>query len=230
MTAFGPSDWDGLRLVVFDVDGTLYRQRPLRLRMARDLLVHALIRLDLATLSVLRTYRRKREEMGDAQVEDFDARLVAETAATAGRSPEQVRAVVSQWIDRHPLPYLRACRYAGLGELFAGLRRHGKTIGVLSDYPARAKLAALELTADHIVTADDADVGILKPHPRGLDTLIRRAGATPATTLLIGDRVERDGLAARAAGAHVLLRAARPIDGWQTVTRYDDPLFAPMLA
>ena len=74
-----------------------------------------------------------------------------------GRSPEQVRAVVSRWIDRHPLPYLRACRYAGLGELFAGLRRHGKTIGVLSDYPATAKLAALELAADHIVTAHDAE-------------------------------------------------------------------------
>ena len=68
-------------------------------------------------------------------------------AAATGRSPEQVRAVVSQWIDRHPLPYLRACRYAGLGELFAGLRRHGKTIGVLSDYPAVAKLAALRAAA-----------------------------------------------------------------------------------
>lgn len=35
MTAFGPADWDGVGLVVFD--GTLYRQRPLRLRMRRDL-------------------------------------------------------------------------------------------------------------------------------------------------------------------------------------------------
>jgi putative hydrolase of the HAD superfamily len=230
MTAFGPSDWDGLRLVVFDVDGTLYRQRPLRLRMARDLLLHALLRRDLATLSVLRTYRHKREEMGDAQVEGFDARLVDETATATGRSPEQVRAVVSHWIDRHPLPYLRACRYAGLVELFAGLRRHGKTIGVLSDYPAVAKLAALELAADHVIAADDPGIGMLKPHPRGLETLIHRAGATPATTLLIGDRAERDGLVARAAGTRVLLRASRPIDGWQTFARYDEALFAPMLA
>ena len=230
MTAFGPSDWAGLSLVVFDVDGTLYRQRPLRLRMARDLLLHALTRLDLSTLSVLRIYRHKREEMGDAQTENFDGRLVEETAAATGRSPEQVRAIVSQWIDRHPLPYLRACRYAGLGALFAGLRRHGKAIGVLSDYPAAAKLAALELAADHVVTADDPDIGVLKPHPRGLETVIRRAEATPATTLLIGDRAERDGLAARAAGVRVLLRASRPIDGWQTIARYDEALFAPMLA
>ncbi|MBN9089505.1 MAG: HAD family hydrolase [Reyranella sp.] len=230
MTAFGPSDWHGLRLVVFDVDGTLYRQRPLRLRMARDLLLHALLRRDLATLLVLRKYRRLREQMGDERVEDFAGPLVARTAAAIGCPPERVRAIVSQWIDRHPLPYLRACRYDGLGELFAGLRRHGKTIGVLSDYPAAAKLAALELTADHVITADDPGIGILKPHPRGLETLIRQAGTTPATTLLIGDRAERDGLAARAAGARVLLRASRPIDDWQTIARYDEALFAPMLA
>jgi FMN phosphatase YigB (HAD superfamily) len=230
MTAFGPSDWDGIRLVAFDVDGTLYRQRPLRLRMARDLLWHTLARRDLATLRVLRVYRHLREQMGDAQVEDFAERLVADTAATTGLSPAEVRAIVSQWIDRHPLPYLRACRYAGLSELFAGLRRHGKTIGVLSDYPAAAKLAALELAADHVVAADDPCIGVLKPHPRGLETLIRQASATPAATLLIGDRAERDGLVARAAGTRVLLRAARPLDGWQTVARYDDLLFAPMLA
>ena len=230
MTAFGPSDWDGLRLVVFDVDGTLYSQRPLRLRMARDLLLHALLRRDLATLQVLRKYRHLREQMGDAQVEGFAVPLVAQTAAAAGCPPEQVQAIVVQWIDRHPLPYLRACRYPGLGELFAGLRRHGKTIGVLSDYPAVAKLAALELAADHVVAAADPGIDVLKPHPRGLETLIRRTGATPATTLLIGDRAERDGLAARAAGVRVLLRASRPIDGWQTIARYDEALFAPMLA
>jgi hypothetical protein len=37
MTAFGPADWDGVRQVVFDVNGTLYRRRPLRLRMRRNL-------------------------------------------------------------------------------------------------------------------------------------------------------------------------------------------------
>ena len=34
------SDWKGIRLVVFDVDGTLYNQRQLRMLMVRDLLCH----------------------------------------------------------------------------------------------------------------------------------------------------------------------------------------------
>ncbi len=230
MTPFGPPDWDGVRLVVFDVDGTLYRQRPLRLRMARDLALHALTRLDLRTLAVLRRFRERRQALGEARIEGFAERLIAETAAGTGRTPDEVRAIVARWIDRHPLPYLRRSRYAGLPELFAGLRRHGKAIGVLSDYPAAAKLAALELAADHVVAADDPDIGVLKPHPKGLATLIARAAATPATTLMIGDRAERDGLVAREVGARALLRAARPIAGWQTFARFDDPLFAPMLA
>jgi len=229
MTVFGPADWDGVRLVVFDVDGTLYRQRPLRLRMARDLLLHTLTRLDLRTLAVLRRFRRLREALGEARIESFAERLVIETAAASGRTPDEVRAIVNRWIDRHPLPYLLACRYAGLPELFAGLRRHGKTIGVLSDYAASAKLAALELAADHIITADDPEIGVLKPHPKGLATLIERAAATPATTLMIGDRADRDGLVAQQVGACVILRASRPIAGWQTFSRFDDPLFAPML-
>lgn len=229
MTIFAPADWDGVRLVVFDVDGTLYRQRPLRIRMARDLALHALTRLDLRTLAVLRRFRHLREALGEARVEGFADRLVAETAAASGCTPGEVRAIVSRWIDRHPLPYLRGSRYAGLTDLFAGLRRHGKAIGVLSDYPAAAKLAALELAADHIVTADDPDIGVLKPHPRGLAMLIERAHATPATTLMIGDRAERDGLVAQQVSARVLLRSPRPIAGWQTFARFDDPLFAPML-
>ncbi|HET6194236.1 MAG TPA: HAD family hydrolase [Acetobacteraceae bacterium] len=229
MTAFGTADWGSVRLVVFDVDGTLYRQRPLRLRMARDLALHALTRLDLGTIAVLRRFRRRREELGEARAEGFAERLIAETAAASGRTPGEVRAIVARWIDRHPLPYLLACRYAGLPELFAGLRRHGKAIGVLSDYPAAAKLAALELAADHIVTADDPEIGVLKPHPKGLVTLIARAATTPAATLMIGDRAERDGLVAQQVGARVLLRAPRPIAGWQTFARFDDALFAPML-
>lgn len=230
MTPFGPADWDGVRLVVFDVDGTLYRQTPLRLRMARDLALHALSRLDLRTLAVLRRFRRLREELGEARIEGFAERLIAETAADCGRTPDEVRAIVARWTDRHPLPYLLRSRYAGLPELFAGLRRHGKAIGVLSDYPAAAKLAALELAADHVVTANDPDIGVLKPHPKGLATLIARATATPAETLMIGDRAERDGLVAQQVGARVLLRSTRPIAGWQTFARFDDSLFAPMLA
>jgi FMN phosphatase YigB (HAD superfamily) len=225
-----PLDWDNLRFVVFDVDGTLYRQRPLRVRMARDILLHTLLKRDLNVMAVLAKYRRIRERLGDEQVVDFERALIAQTAAATASSPDSVRAIVSEWVEQRPLRYLAACRYPGLSQLFAGLRRSGKSIGILSDYPAEAKLEALGLTADYVVFAGDENIGILKPHPRGLESLIAAAGMKPRETVVIGDRVDRDGLVAQRAGAQALIRSSRPIEGWQTFARFDDALFARFLA
>jgi FMN phosphatase YigB (HAD superfamily) len=224
---FTPSDWDGIRLVAFDVDGTLYRQRPVQLKMARDLLIHSLFERDLNAAAVLANYRRIRERLADEQVVDFERVLITETAAATANSPHTVREIVSEWIEERPLPYLAGCLYRGLHQLFAGLRREGKSIGILSDYPGKAKLAALGLTADHVVSAGDEGIRVLKPHPRGLECLIDAAGVKARATMLIGDRVDRDGVVARRVGTQVLIRSSRPIAGWQTFAMFDGALFAP---
>jgi FMN phosphatase YigB (HAD superfamily) len=221
-------DWSGVRLVAFDVDGTLYRQPPLRARMAAALAWHALTRRDLKTPRVLSAYRRLREQMGEAGVEDFEPRLLDATAAKTGASPQAVAAVVAHWIDRKPLRHLAACAYPGLPVLFAAIRASGRKVGVLSDYPARAKLAALGLDADYVVAAGDPGVGVLKPHPRGLQVLMAQAGAGAHETVLVGDRASRDGEAARAAGARALILSKRPQAGWTTFAAYDDPVFADL--
>ena len=221
-------DWENVHFVVFDVDGTLYRQRQLRLRMAWDILLYTLLKRDLNVIAVLARYRRIRERLGDEQGIDFERALITQTATATANSPDSVRSIVAEWIERRPLRYLAACRYPSLSQLFAGLRRSGKSIGILSDYPAEAKLEALGLTANYVVFA--GDVGLLKPHPRGLESLIAAAGVKPHETVVIGDRVDRDGLVARRAGAQALIRSSKPIEGWQTFTRFDDALFAPFLA
>ncbi len=116
-------DWDGIRLVVFDVDGTLYQQRPLRMKIARDLAAHAIWNRDLKVVSVLAKYRRIREQMGNEQVIDFDRLLIAKTAAATASSLEVVRAVVFEWMEVRPLSYLARCLYPGVPELFEGLRQ-----------------------------------------------------------------------------------------------------------
>lgn len=225
-----PFDWSAIRLVVFDVDGTLYHQRPLRLRMLRDLAWHSLRHAELRTLNVLQAYRQGREELGEREVQHFEALLLQQTASAVGQSPAQVQAVVDRWIHQHPLPYLAACAYPGVAPLWAALRRRGVAIGVLSDYPAHAKLQALGLQADWVASANDADVAVQKPHPRGLQGLMQRAGATPASTVMVGDRADRDGAVAQRAGTHCLLRSRQPQAGFTCFAAYDDPVFAPLLA
>jgi HAD superfamily hydrolase (TIGR01549 family) len=222
-------DWDSVHFVVFDVDGTLYRQRPLRVRMARDILLYTLLKRDLNVIAVLARYRRIREQLGDEQVIDFERALIAQTATATANSQDRVRSIVSEWVEQRPLRYLAACRYPNLPQLFSGLRRSGKSIGILSDYPAEAKLEALGLTANYVASAADESIGLLKPHPRGLESLIAAAGMKPRETVVIGDRVDRDGLVAQRAGAQALIRSSRRIEGWQTFARFDDALFTPFL-
>jgi HAD superfamily hydrolase (TIGR01549 family) len=224
--AEGALNWNEIRLVVFDVDGTLYDQRGLRFCMLREMLVSSVRRRDTDFIRVLRVYRRIREELGDSLHENFEQELTSRTAALVGCSQEQVRSTAEEWLERRPLRHLIRYRYPKLPELFQGLRNHGKTIGIFSDYPARRKLEALELAADVVVCAGDEDVGMLKPHAKGLQVLMSRAAMNPAETIMIGDRPERDGLAAQAANVRALILSRKSINGWQTFDRYDRPLFS----
>ncbi len=226
--ALEPPDWEKIRLVVFDVDGTLYDQRALRLRMLGEMLAVALRDRDIQFIRILSAYRRIREALGDSLQDDFGQVLTRRTAAHVGCSEEQVLATAGEWLERRPLRYLARCRYPGLPELFRALRQQGKKIGVFSDYPAREKLAALGLDADLIVCATDADIGVLKPQSKGLQVLLERANVPASMTLMIGDRPERDGLAAQGANVAALIRARRTIPGWHTFVHYDGPTFAPL--
>src|SRR5262249_14391180 len=154
----GPRDWDSIKLVAFDVDGTLYHGQQLRLRMAREILIHTLSNWNFEIVAVLRTYRRIRERLGNEEVPNFERALIAETATATGHSQDAVRAMVTEWIEQRPLRHLAGCRHQILPQLFKGLRQKGKIIGILSDYPASAKLTALGLTADHIVCAGDEGI------------------------------------------------------------------------
>jgi FMN phosphatase YigB (HAD superfamily) len=69
------------------------------------------------------------------------------------------------------------------------------------DYPATEKLAAMGLAAHHVVAA--SDIGLLKPHARGLQSLTAAASTTARETLFVGDRADRDGVAGRRAGVRV---------------------------
>ena len=203
----------GCRLVVFDLDGTLYRQGPVRRAMLRDLLVTGGAPGRLARLAVLRRFRNLREELSRSAPQDFDTPLFRRLAAETGRTEAELRQLVEHWMERRPLAYLRPARVAGAAELLQALRERGIATAVWSDHPVREKLAALDLSVDHVVSAGDADIAALKPHPAGLRHLLERVACRPEEALMIGDRMTHDGAAARALGVPFLLRGARAPDG-----------------
>ena len=221
-----PIDWSTVRLVVFDLDGTLYDQRCIRRRMLCELGLHCLLHPgDLETLRVIAEFRKTREHLADEGAENISRLQLERPAANLGIGPEDVAEVVGGWIEERPLKHLLQCRFAGVDEAFEHLRGSGRQIGVFSDYPVRAKLQALNLTADFIATAAEPAIDRLKPHPAGLEILMSRAGVTPAQCLMIGDREDRDGTCARNAGVRYLIKA-RSSEGQNEFRRYRELLTA----
>jgi putative hydrolase of the HAD superfamily len=202
----GQFAWDGFRAVMFDLDGTLYDQRALRRCMLKELLTYAPFRPShWMDMWALLRFRKERERLAEAKAQNVLERQFAIVADQLRLSPDRVKSVVNEWIDVRPLKHLRAVRRRGIETFFGELRRRGIRIGVLSDYPVSAKLVALGLEADATCYALEPAVGYLKPHPAGLNTLLRRLGVEPNECVFIGDREERDGVCAAALNVPFML-------------------------
>lgn len=195
------------KLVIFDVDGTLYDQSRLRRAMAVRLLSHVAMTGNISTLKALKAYRHTREIAADAEQQNFENEAIAAAARAGKISQDQAREIVAEWMHQRPLPLLARCRYAGVVEIFADLRKRGTLIGILSDHPAEAKIAAMGLEADAIAYAGGDGVPLQKPDPGGLHYLMKQTSIAPSDAILIGDRRDRDGEAGRRIGIDVLIRS-----------------------
>jgi FMN phosphatase YigB (HAD superfamily) len=200
-----------VRAVLLDVDGTLYRQGPVRYRMALALLAFTLRHpvQGLRAIKVLRTFRRLRERLRRERAEGVlcEALQYERPAAVLGVSPESIRKIVADWMVRRPLRHLRACRRQGLAAFLADCRRSGILVGALSDYPPQAKLAALGVRGYFAIElcSTDPEINAFKPSPAGILMACRAWGLRPAEVLSVGDRADVDGEAARAAGTPFVL-------------------------
>lgn len=214
-------EWGRVDTVVFDVDGTLYDQRRLRLLMLRDMALACLARpRSTFFVRILSEFRRCREALAEEGGAGIAVRQYEVPARRLGISPVEIERTVEDWMFRRPLAHLARCRYRGVAELFDGLRRSGRTVAVFSDHAAGDKLVAMGLTADIVVSAVDPHIDRLKPDPAGLLHILDRTNTKPERCLMIGDRDERDGAAARGAGVPALIRGSNG-----DFRSYEEPAF-----
>jgi HAD superfamily hydrolase (TIGR01549 family) len=196
----------GVRGVLFDIDGTLYAQSPLRFVMAAEL-GRATLTSPFATYRVARIlshFRHMREGLRSMSGDDHVLeRLQYDSVADRlGIEPSVVERTVVEWMFRRPLKHLRRVRRSGVVELLSCLRSRGTRIGALSDYPPHEKLMALGVAEFFSVACctTDAPINAFKPHPRGFIYVCQYWGVPPEEVLYVGDRPETDGVGAAAAG------------------------------
>jgi phosphoglycolate phosphatase len=183
-----------LRLIVFDLDGTLVDSR-------RDL-------ADSAN-AVLAAYGADplSEDVIGRMVGEGAAVLVARAFAASGRERpadalDRFLATYDERLLRHTRPYPK------IPEVLAELQARA-TLAVLTNKPlgaTRRVLIGLDLArffSDPAIVGGDGPFP-RKPDPAGLQHLIAAAGATPGETVLVGDSVI-DWRTARNAGTHVCL-------------------------
>ena len=191
-----------IRAVLFDVDGTLYRQRPLRMLMAAELGALAFTR-PLRAPAIWRTLSayRSAQEMLRGGDDGTAARQVEMAASRVGITKDEAAAIVDEWMVERPLKHLAKCRARGLVALLEFLEARRVLVGILSDYPAAKKLSALGISRyfSLVLCATDPDVGAFKPSPRGFLAASGRWQLDPEDVLYVGDRADADAAGAAAA-------------------------------
>lgn len=203
-----------VRAVLFDLDGTLYRQRPLRGLMAIELAILA-IRHPLQAPGcwrVISEFRKSQEALRGTETERGGAIEQLElTARRTGLSVDQVEAIVAEWMMERPLKHLARCRAEGLLPLLDFLSRRDIKMGVFSDYPPELKLQALGIGGRFsvVLCSTDPDVRMFKPHPRGFLIASSRWQLDPSEVLVVGDRPDADAAGAAAAGMPCVIIGTR---------------------
>lgn len=187
-----------IRALSFDVDGTLFDLRQMKLVFALPAIRNArLLRAYLSAREAVRAMGAIPDVRGE------QARRVAEALAI---TPADAQARIASLIDGEWMnAFKRVKPFRGAREALSAFAAAGLPMVTLSDYPAAQKLAGMKL--DHVPWAADIcaeDLGALKPHRVSFDEAVKRLGVPAGEILHIGDRLDAD-----IAGAHAVgMRAA----------------------
>jgi HAD superfamily hydrolase (TIGR01549 family) len=191
----------GYQAWLVDLDGTLYRQIWVRLAMAGELALRG--RSEVPLLRAFRQSQERLRQVGCDGTDDPFQCQIRETANALGVDPARVERVVVDWMIQRPALWLSIFRRRGLLAEIRRFREEGGRTALVSDYPAAAKLKALgaaDLFDEIVACGEPGGPRRLKPCPDGFLLAAERLGVLPGECLVVGDRDDADGEAARRAG------------------------------
>ena len=205
------------KMIIFDVDGTLYFQRKLRVSILGDLAAYHLLHFwrvrDLIILWRFRSMRSRSEFIYGIH-ESLENEQYEQVANNLKIPIQREKEVVEKRIYRHPLQYIKKNADRRLLSFIKGM--DCKKCAFFSDYPARSKLLQLGIESSYIYTSTQKEINALKPNPEGILYILAEMGVAKADCIMIGDRDDRDGECARRAGIdYLILSSKRKEREWQ---------------
>lgn len=198
---------DKYKLVIWDLDGTLYFQKEFRIKMAKVLMQKLIFTpAHWKDAFVILKYRRLRDAWDSSDIgEDLEERQYAKTGESFHLSAEEVKQIIVHWMLEEPLAHLKAYRDETAAKTIKLLREKGILTIVYSDYPTVDKLKALDIEVLDSYAATDDVIACMKPNPKGLQYIIDKYQIAKEDTIMIGDRMEKDGEVAQAVGIDYLI-------------------------
>ncbi len=187
-------DWENLKVLILDVDGTLYDQSKLRMKMIIFLLKYYLVRpMQIRDLLILYYFRSERKKKAGYCHNNLENEQYLWCAEKIDVPLERIKKVVSKWMFEFPNPYLSDCSYQEVYPFLELAKEHQIKVAVYSDYPAVDKLEYLKIKADLVLASTDPQINCLKPKPIALIHIMQIFGVHPDQCLFIGDSDELDG-------------------------------------
>ena len=197
---------EGIKAVAFDIDGTLYADWKLNVRLSFYVLHH---------LSFFLRFSRVRDKMHrTAPLADFfeyQARLLAFAMKT---TPEEAKSNIQKICYDGMKPYFRKFKpYPHAKECMEKLKEKGYKIGILSDFPPEQKgdIWGMRELCDVCIGSEES--GALKPSLYPFGILAMKLGVKPGEVLYVGNSIRYDVKGALNAGMRsaYLLKGLRKI-------------------
>lgn len=197
-----------IRAVVFDLDGTLYHMRW----FMRPLFFLWLFPNGLN----LPRYMKVRKHFAGKDMNSGHA-LMEALCQSLGREINRPASEARNWIEAAFYPaFVRMMSLMwspgpDISTTVRTLARRGIECAVLSDYamvPERLTALGIDTGVFRLTSSSETE-GALKPHPRPFLSIAEKLAVDPQQVLVVGDRADTDGAAAKAAGMSFLQIAHR---------------------
>jgi putative hydrolase of the HAD superfamily len=191
--------------VAFDLDGTLYPNYRLNMRLLPFLCRHWPL---IAALGRARKIIRREQELSPSAVpSDFHTHQARLVANLLHARPEQIKEKIERLVyrgwERH---FGRIKLFPHVREVLKELRAAGLKLGLLSDFPPLAKLKNLGLDDCWDIVLCSEDTGTIKPALPPFCELSNALECPPEQILYVGNSRHYDMVGARRAGMKTALR------------------------
>ncbi len=208
---------DKYRAVVFDLDGTLYDNKGLPLK---------LVLADIPNMWVLGAERKARKLIKGADYGDaagvYDALFAKMAEVKRSLTVEKAR----RWYQDKYMPLQVTLLHMYFAprplviELLEAIKARGLKCVLYSDYGHEVeKIQALGIDPTYFdVIVSAAKMGGLKPSARSMERLMELCGLEAATTLYVGDREDTDGESAHAVQMD-FLNVKKPKQHWDDLLK-----------